>query len=235
MFERKDIQKLKDEYINYTSYNLPEINSIIYENTNDYLGQTINQEICNGIYNIYLSNSLNEHSEKFQKAILFHEFTHINDLLQIFSLTEPEIEAIMLTYSEAHAEAIKLRYLLNIDLKRKINQGVRYVEDVNGKLDLGTISARYLNTSLEYYKKFKQEKNPEYFKKYIYHFCHYCGYLTIRIPKDTDKLLNGVLEKFPPLYQNKLKELYYAIESKNLHKCYALYMELKLIAMQETI
>ena len=235
MFTKEKINEIKNEFTVYTGYNIPEINSIIYKNTIDFYGEVTRQEILSGNYTVHLSNSLNDCPETFQKAVLFHEFTHIYDLISNSSLPDNNIEGIMNTYSEAHAEAIKLRYLLNINLRRKINQGVRYLVWNTGRKDLGTVTSTYLNYSLEHCNNFQRSKQPKHFKKFIYSYCHFCGYLSIRIDNDVQILLDGILSKFPNQYHNNLIELYYAIANSDLQKCCVIYAKLKLEAMITTI
>lgn len=235
MFTKEEINNLRQEYIKYTTYEIPEIHNIVYEDTNDFFGQILNPEISSGNYIIHLSNSLNSCPKEFQEAVVYHEFTHIYDYICNESLFKTQIECIMHTYSEAHAEAIKLRYLLNLDMKRKINQGVRRLKDSVGKSDIGTVTSTYLNQSLTSYMLFLEEKVPKHFYKFLHAYCHFCGFLTIRTPKDTAILLDGILEKFPSQYRNDLKELYYAINKHDLQKCCEIHSKLQLDAFKITM
>ena len=60
-----------------------------------------------------------ESPKKFQIAVLWHEFTHISDFLY-YKDGNLNILDIMKSYSEAHAENIKLRYLLDLKPNEKI-------------------------------------------------------------------------------------------------------------------
>lgn len=235
MFTKEEINNLRQEYIKYTTYEIPEIHNIVYEDTNDFFGQILNPEISSGNYIIHLSNSLNSCPKEFQKAVVYHEFTHIYDYITNASLSKNQIDGFMHTYSEAHAEAIKLRYLLKLDIKRKINQGIRYLEDSNGKSDIGAITSTYLNQSLTSYMLLLKEKLPKHFYNFLHSYCHFCGYMTIRIQKEATIIIDGILEKFPPQYRGDLKELYYSIEKKNFQKCCEIHDKLQLDAFKITI
>lgn len=235
MFTKEEIDKLRLEYIKYTSFIIPEIDDVVYENTDRFYGEINHNEISFGKYIIHLSNSLNSCPIEFQNAVVYHEFTHIYDYITNASLSKNQIDGFMHTYSEAHAEAIKLRHLLKLDMKRKINQGIRYLESNNGKSDIGTVTSTYLNQSLTSYTLFTQEKLPKHFYNFLHSYCHFCGYMTIRIQKEATIIIDGILEKFPPQYRGDLKELYYSIEKKNFQKCCEIHDKLQLDAFKITI
>lgn len=235
MFTKEEIDKLRLEYIKYTSFIIPEIDEVVYENTDRFYGEINYNEISLGKYIIHLSNSLNSCPIDFQKSVVYHEFTHIYDYISLKSLSKSQIDSIMHTYSEAHAETIKLRYLLKLDMKCKINQGTRYIEDSEGKNDTGTVTSRYLNQSLTSYFLLLKEKLPKHFYNFLHSYCHFCGYMTIRIPKEAIIIIDGILEKFPSQYRDDLKELYYAIEKKDFQKCCEIHDRLQLDAFKITI
>lgn len=234
MFTTEEINNLRQEYIKYTTYSIPEIQSIVYEDTKDFYGKVNYEDISSNNYVIHFSNDLNDCPVKFQKSIVYHEFTHIYDLTSNASLTKNQIDGFMHTFSEAHAESIKLRYLLSLDIKRKINQGVRYLENYNGKSDIGTVTSTYLNQSLTSYGCFIKNPLPKHFYNFLHSYCHFCGYLTIRTPKDAKIILNGVLNKFPIQYCDDLRKLCYSIERKDIQECCEIYSKLQLKALKTT-
>ena len=108
------------EYFNLsTNYNIPKIDDTIYYNNEESFAFISHNEIKNNSYIIHVSSSLLESPKKFQIAVLWHEFTHISDFLY-YKDGNLNILDIMKSYSEAHAENIKLRYLLDLKPNEKI-------------------------------------------------------------------------------------------------------------------
>lgn len=235
MFTVDEVNKEIENYMKYTSYNIPIIQEIIYEDMTDYYGKVVTQEILESKYIIRFSNSLNECPLEFQKSVIWHEVTHIADIVNNKNMDKTALEGMMSTYSEAHAESIQLRYLLNITSKQKVNQGKRFIWYTKGKEDLGMVTANYINSSYQYLVDFQKTKLPKDFQGFIREFCYFCGYMFLKTQKDAEKLSEHVICKFPKIYQKDMQELYKNILTQNYLGCAAVYTKMKAEAMMTSL
>ena len=231
MFTVDDVNKEIQNYIKYTSYDVPTIQEIIYVDTLDYYGEVSSQEILEGKYIIRFSNSLNDCPIEFQKSVIWHEVTHIIDAINNKELNKSTLECVMSTYSEAHANSIQLRYLLHITPKQIVNQGKRYLIYSKGREDLSIVTSNYINQSLHHLTSFRENKIPRDFKQFISQFSYFCGYMFLKKRTIADELSDGVISKFPNEYQSDLKNLYTHILNLNFVGCASVYTKLKAEAM----
>ena len=235
MFTVDDVNQEIQKYIKYTSNDIPQIHDIIYIETSDWYGKVNSQEILQEKYIIYFSNNLIDCPLEFQKSVIWHEATHISDIITHQSLNTSTLDGMMSTYSEAHAESIQLRYLLHITPKQIVNRGKRFLYNSNGREDLSIVTANYINSSYQHLLDFKRNKSPEDFKRFINGFCYFCGYLFLKTPNDANILSKAIIEKYPPNYQKDLSDLYAYIMSQNFLGCASVYTKLKAEAMIESL
>ena len=71
-------------------------------------------------YIIHFSNCLDDCVQQYQKSVIWHEATHIHDIIEIKNkYPDKDISSIIASYSEAHATEIQLRYLLKLNSSEK--------------------------------------------------------------------------------------------------------------------
>lgn len=198
----QEVQKLNE----YTSYNVPEFQSIRHDNSSEYFGKIQGSEIKNNNFVIYISNKLYNCPLEFQKSVIWHETTHLYDELRFIKQESKNLDGIMKTYSEAHATSIQLRYLLHITMKQIVNQGKRSLIYKNGKEDLGLITANYINYSIKALNDFQKTKLPKDFDSFVNNFCYFCGYMMLKKTSDANKLSAYVISKYPD-HKNELQLL----------------------------
>lgn len=124
---------------------LPDINPISQNSNNKNNGKSPyayidDGEIGDNPINLYYSQILCDCHKTFQKAILFHEFTHIYDETIFWSIYDKkELSSIMATYSEYHAAQIELACKVgfrSIHSCYKINLSKTYVYAQNKKIKI---------------------------------------------------------------------------------------------------
>ena len=157
MFTLEEINNEIQKYNMYTSYNIPEFQHIEHGDNDKYFGEIRCSEIIEDNYTIHISNELYDCPIEFQKSVIWHETTHLYDILR-FRQNE-NMDGIIKTYSESHAVSIQLRYLLHITSKQIINQGKRFLIHKDGRTDLGTVTANYINQSIQSLNNFQKSKN----------------------------------------------------------------------------
>ena len=79
MFTLDEINKERIEFQNYTKYNIPIIQDVLYEETNSFYGKIKREDSLNGKCVFHLSNSSNKLPLEYQKSIIWHEFVHLYD------------------------------------------------------------------------------------------------------------------------------------------------------------
>ena len=85
------------------SISLPKIQKIIYVNNKDAWASFRTEDLYNKRYIFYVDSKLLKNKRQFVKQILFHEFTHLADSLELVGKTLKEFKYIMSSYSEFHA------------------------------------------------------------------------------------------------------------------------------------
>ena len=103
MFTLEEINEERIDFQKYTSYNIPVIQDIIIEDTNNFYAKIKKEGISNGKYFIHISNIIDKVPLEYQKSIIWHEFVHLYDTFNIELEGNPLYYALS-TYSEAHAE-----------------------------------------------------------------------------------------------------------------------------------
>lgn len=234
MFDLNAINQELEKYNKYTSYNLPLLQNVEHDESTTYYGEIRKDEILSGNFTIHLSNSIYECTEEFQKSVLWHEFTHIYDILQYKEYPQKDLEGIMKSYSEAHAESIQLRYLLHMTPKQILNQGVRYVNYKTGKESLSVITSEYINMSIQSLTNFQISKSPQDFNSFTNNFFYFCGYMLLWKRENADKLAFHIISSYPK-YKDSLKMLYQSIMDEQYTTVASIYNTLKVDAMLHSI
>lgn len=231
MFTLDEINNEVQNYNTYTSYYVPEFHNIEHDNSNRYFGEIRTTEIKNNKYTIHISSELYNCPLEYQKSVIWHETTHLYDILR-FRQNE-NMDGIIKTYSESHAVSIQLRYLLHITSKQIVNQGKRFLIHKDGRVDLGTVTANYINQSIQSLNDFQKSKKPNDFDSFTNNFCYFCGYMMLKKHSDADKLSSYVISKFPN-YKSDLQLLYESIMNKNFDMCATIYNKMKAEAMLQS-
>lgn len=228
MFTLEEINDEISKLNKYLKYNVPQIISLKYIDTNEFYGQVKREEITNNDYIIYFSNCLDDCVQQYQKSVIWHEATHIRDIIEIKNkYPDKDISSIIASYSEAHATEIQLRYLLKLNSSEIIDQKERYLPyKTNNREFLGNITANYINQSVQYIKIFNASRNPKDFKSFINNYCYFCGYMRLNKRTDADKIVDYVHKLFPYKYQKQLLELYENIYTNNYLGCGINYSEM---------
>ncbi len=184
------ILKFYEEYKLYMDLQdnvLPNLIPIL-ENDNiiDTLAHINSDEITLETANLYYCSKLFNQSEQFQKAKLFHEFTHILDYINLFKCYNREdLDLILSTYSEYHASQIELACNVgfrNIHAFHKINLEKTYVATETGKTKIQNDYLKPIADALciidkpsNTYLKLSSKDYFAYFKKFEANTMYYLG------------------------------------------------------------
>lgn len=110
------IEKIRNEYIK-KYYSIPIIQKYIeITNVNDMeiAGYFNADELYKKEYNFHINTRITEESD-YSKAILFHEFTHVYDSIQLLDYEYDKYRHIMQSCSEVHAAEIEMEILVTIE------------------------------------------------------------------------------------------------------------------------
>lgn len=222
MFTLEEINEERINFQNYTLYDIPVIQDIIIENTNNFYAKVKKEDILNEKYFIHISNIIDKVPLEYQKSIIWHEFVHLYDTFNI------KLEGIPLyyaldTYSEAHAESMKFRYLLHISLNAKVGAERRKIIGESGKTTLDAVSTDYFNKCIAISRIIDIHPTPECFNDLINYFCYFCGYLLLLTRENADKIIAEVIKKLSQNHISIFLELYQSIMDCNHEKCAAIY------------
>ena len=235
MFKITEINNEVKLYNNYTGYNVPYIENIIYGDFPNCEAQVKTTDMRLEKYIIYISNAMNDYKIEFQKSVLWHEFTHINDYIK-FKVDFPNcIDEILKTFSESNAESIKIRYLLHIPFNKIIGSERRILLDKDKEKSLDVIASFYIEHSIKIFKEFTSDKDPCTFNLGMSCFCYACGYFSLLKEPIKSKLCSHMISEHPEIYRQDLFSLYNAIQSTDVNRCGTIYKKMKLDAMKVSI
>jgi len=207
MFTLEQINNQVDAYIKYTGYEMPKIQQVVYGDFERCEAEVRVCDLRSKQYIIYISNIMDRYCEKYQNSVIWHEFTHITDYIKYEKVYSDKIGEILKSFSESHAESIKLRYLLNLSIKSSIGKERRFVNDKYKKTEMGLISANYGNQSIDGMTKFLITGDPYDFDRGMNNFLYMVGYLCIVKRQLRNKLGEYVVSLYPNQYKGDLKEL----------------------------
>lgn len=153
------------------------IDTLAYINSDETTLETANLYYCSKLFN---------QSEQFQKAKLFHEFTHILDRINLSECYNgEELDIILSTYSEYHASQVELACNVgfrNIHAFHKLNLDKTYVETETGKTKIQNdylqpmaVALCIINKPSNTYLKLSSEDYFSYFKKFEVNTMYYLG------------------------------------------------------------
>lgn len=222
MFTLEEINEEQIKFQNYTSYDIPVIQNIIIEDTKDFYAKIKKDDISNGRHIIHVSKIIDKVPLEYQKSIIWHEFVHLYDTFNI-KLDGDHLYYALSTYSEAHAESIKFRYLLHISFNAKVGAERRKLIGENGKTTLDAVSIDYFNKCIAISRIIDINPTPECFNGLINYFCYFCGYLSLIKKETADKIIIEAAKKLSQNHISIFLELYQSIMNCNYEKCAAIY------------
>lgn len=225
----EQINKEVDLFTEYTGLFIPYFSDILISENVKYIGQINKKEILNNRFILHLNKNFENYPYILQKSILWHEFTHVYDILLFKDRFVPDVlDGVMGTYSESHAESIKFRILLNFKLNQQFNIGESkntkiHVE--NNTFDLSEYTKSFVTNSVIGLNSFFTSNNPDAsdFNKFIKNFCYYCGFLKLHSKIEADEIFLSILHQYPQEHRPLLKKLYESIINNDLDKCSEVY------------
>lgn len=233
MFTLDEINVELEKYNEFVGLKMiPQIHKIEYKDDLKSLGFVDDKDLVFNKYIIYLSSKTTNLPLMRQKAICWHELTHIADYL--FYKDKYDIKSLLKSYSEAHATFIEMHYLTNTPLSQKIknvNMKIEYSNELTKVLDVNA------NHADQFYKgmaMFLETKDPENFDYAMNHFLYFCGCLMLESKgKDIFKKLMQSYEL--PYFKSDLIILGESIFKKNIQLCIKTYNSIFVQAVELTI
>lgn len=206
MFTLDEINKEVDKYINQTKMSIPYITNIDYKESNPD-GLVLRSELIQGKYIIHLNPKIHNYNKKYQKSILWHEFTHIYDYLK--NATNKQGDSYMKSVSEINSTEIEIRYLLDINSNQNISL-YKEIIFMTYKPIYKQLLNYYLKVAKRGLEDFISSKNPKDFDYGITNIMYLCGASKV-IQNGKDYLLKEI-SIIPDLFQkeisNIIKDLY---------------------------
>lgn len=194
---------------------LPSIQKIIPISSSIVVANFKTEELYNQKYVLYVNQFLLKKSKTYINSILFHEFTHMADSINLREKYElKDFKSLMHTYSEIHASEIEMNIVLSS------NPNFNSIDDIV-KYD-GNISIQsFMDNSLKCVENYFQFPNKKIDKQYAtYHFnikwlCYFVGRLS-----SLHKYNIKYEWKFKTLDED-FKTLFYSFLDKILNKSYS--------------
>jgi len=229
MFTLEEINNEVELFNKYTGYDVPQITEVLYDLTKEgSIGLVKQKEILNEMYCIHLNSNIHEFAIENQKAIVWHELTHVRDLLY-YNNTVKDISSLMKTYSEVHAASIELKKLLGLNknsIQMDLNQHLNYL----GYYTKYEYVINYHTTcTLKSLEDFLSDKKPYDFNFGINSFMYLCG--SCIIIKNGCKIVNEKIDLFPKTYQDDLRLMCVYAFSNNHEGLSSLYPKMLETAM----
>lgn len=232
MFTIEKINREIDKYNIFTKYSIPYFEYLVYGDYGGTQAKILLSELKEGIYKIYINNTMNKFPQEYQNSVLWHEFTHVRDFLVYSAEYENNLNDILKSYSEVHAENIKLRYLLHLNMKQTIGSERRLLLTQFGKRTVAQQYVQYVETSILELESFISTGNPHDIDHGLSTYFHFCALIKLHNTINKSSLFSGTIIKYPNTFQMKLTELYKHINSDNIIGCAEAYNAIMMEALQ---
>lgn len=197
MFTKDEVNSLVLQYNKDFKRNIPMFESVKYDEENANACVRLD-EFSQGSYVLHISDKMESFNHKYQESVLYHELTHVFDFFNYKDKCD-NISNILKSYSEAHAEVCKIRFLIGIFDKPKIlNLSKIKVNFEHESQTLAIVSENYFNQSKYWMEHFLNSYNPMCINIAIGQIMYFCGYLTLEINGKTifKKMMNLYPEKY---------------------------------------
>ena len=192
MFNISDINNEKIKYSRYTFHTLPDIDSVIYDLEGDTNGEVRRSDYINNKIIIHLNPLIDEYSIKYQKSILWHEFTHIFDLIN------NQKDEYMCTISEFKASFFEHRYLLSLKNNERLNNINVKIEFMNYKTTYIKILEYRYSLMKKYFTNTIKTRDNIFFNLAINNLMYFCGALkVIGNNKKTKEVVDKLAKQYP--------------------------------------
>ena len=226
MFALEDINKEKERYVSYSSNSIPDIKEVRYDLSGDTFGQVKFEEITSGNIILHLNKNISKYNIKYQTSILWHEFTHIYDLINCGYDIDMKKYYIK-TISEIKAVQLELRYLLGLKKYEKV------LYDTKTKIYLMNYHKTFEDI-MDYYnacckiafEKLAKDKTTNHFNTAFNNFMYLCGCTSVSYHEL--EYVNKLLDNYPNEYSIQLKafiELLYKKDELNICKAYSVFKD----------
>lgn len=230
MITLEEINYEVDEFNKYMGTQIPYFSDLKFEDTYVHNAKIKKEDIFNNNFTLYIGKPFETNDLKSKKAILWHEFTHVMDILDLKEKYDSDrLSGIISTYSEAHAESIKARKLLNINLNKQLKLGEAkrkriYLSGGQSSI-LSQYEKFYIKSSVKGLELFFASSVPDanLFDIFLNNFCYFCGFLKLHNKIEADKMILDVINEYPKELIPTLKDLYKAIMSNDFERCSELY------------
>lgn len=233
MFALNDINNELEKYNRYMCSELKPLYDIRYIDKESADAQVKKQDLNNGKAIIYISKGIDNYPLAYQKSLIWHEFTHIYDYEKYSRVNKEFANDILKSYSEAHAESIKFRYLLKLSIKQPLTNVKTKIITEKGITTFEIASGNLMNQSIYYMTQFLTSHNPYHFDNAINFALYFYGAISL-LPKGK-LVLKRVLEKYPKEFGYDVYEIGEAILQNDVDKAVNIYRRMTINAVKYSI
>lgn len=201
--------------------------SITLSDKNDMLGMWNFDELYNNNYNLFLNANLFSYNSLYIKSILFHEFTHLYDYINIKNIYHEKdiIRELMNTYSEYHASQIELLSQMNVKTIKSVSRKIPNKYMIQGKDSCITINDYILyplanafdilNSNKECFVNYNKYEFAEICNKAQKFMIYYFGKLDIA-NKYVQKIIPDVYTINKNIFYKNLNNLHFVLSTSAL-------------------
>lgn len=225
MFTLNDINSELQKYNKYMNSDLDRFADVIYKDDYYMDAQIKDNDLNSNIYKIYINNKMSSYPIQYQKSVLWHEFTHLYDHNKYLNESHEFTNNILKSYSEAHAESIKYRYLLHLSRTQPLMNYNVNVLTSEGSMSYQKASGSLMNQSVYYMNQFLITHNPYDFDNALNFAFYFYGAVSL-LPKRS-LILNKVLETYPKKFNYDIVNIGKAVFKKDVYKVIDIYINVK--------
>lgn len=172
----KKIYNILEYYKERYQISLPPLANVKYTTNNKYWAEFMSEDLYRGIYILYVNNSLLKQNEMFIKQILFHEFTHLTDSIDLKKYPLDYFKNAMSSYSEFHASQREMIERLEQLGDVNINENTQIMHAES--LTLKSFINQSFDKMNEWLNKMANNKSKNDFLYNTVQIFYYFGYLS---------------------------------------------------------
>ena len=180
-------------------------------------------ELIDGKVILHINPNINIFLPQHQKAILFHEFTHIYDFALLKDNYPDTICDVMASYSEVHASMIEMEILLGIAYRNvyDLSSNSKKIPYKNEWIEVQDFINQKSTNAWQSINNF----NPNPKNHPLLQVCYFFGYAKALF--NGKKLVNGILSNDIIAFNKELQKLFNACWNNKIDQVVHIYKEIE--------
>lgn len=221
MFSITEINDELKKYNMYTFYKIPPINNVTYDLSGNTLGEIKGSNYKNNTIILHLNPELDNYFIQYQKSVLWHEFTHIHDLIN------NQNNYYMKTISEINATMIQHRYLLSLKINSLLDNINKKIIYMNYLTTYQKVLEFYHSCSLDGFNESCKSGSPQKFNHGMNYLMYLCGGL--KIVRKKKEIINNITSAYPDLYKQHISSIINNLLINNKDEIIKEYVKMELL------